>query len=133
MKTLSIATALVFVISLVFPIAAGLSHDTAAFPHWWVPADVAIAFVLALLAFALIFAARHGVTTEAERATYHAYRVLLQGVLALCAVFLLAGGRIVWPNCLPGLAWRTWLFLYCLPWWLAAFHRIPAQRNRSAT
>ena len=129
MKALSIATAIVFVISTAFPVAAGLSHDTAAFPRWWGTLDVTIAFVLAVLVFAVIGVARDSVTRVVEDATYRAYRVLVHGIFAMCVLFFLAGDHIVWPNCLTGLAWRTWLVLYCLPWWLAAFSRRTATTN----
>jgi hypothetical protein len=33
---------------------------------------------------------------------------------------MLAGDRINWAT---GFLWRTWLFLYILPWWFAAARR----------
>ena len=56
---------------------------------------------------------------QAETATYRAYRVLTHGVLVMVAFFLF-GDRIIWTNCLTGLAWRTWLLFYSLPAWFAA-------------
>ena len=32
--------------------------------------------------------------------------------------------RIKWANCATGFLWRTWLFLYILPWWVAAAGRL---------
>ena len=62
-------------------------------------------------------------TDDVTAASYRAYRALIHAIIALCAVFFVAGDRIVWINCLPGFGWRAWLLLYCLPAWLAAVHR----------
>jgi hypothetical protein len=124
MKALSIASAALFVVSAVFPIVAGISRDTAAFPHWWGTLDVALAFALALSLFAVMAVVRHSVTPSVERTTYRLYRILLHGVFVIGVVFILAGDHIIWTQCFTGLAWRAWLLLYCLPWWVAAFrHR----------
>ncbi|HEX4628868.1 MAG TPA: hypothetical protein VH137_08770 [Gemmatimonadales bacterium] len=117
---------MVFAVSLVFPITAALLRDTSSFPRWWGPLDVAVAFVLAVLAIALIAVAERGVTRQAQDATYRAYRVLLHGILALVLVFFVAGDRIRWPYGLLGVAWRTWLLLYSLPAWYAALERTGA-------
>ena len=45
-RPLAIAAAVVFFISLVFPVTAGLWGNKASFPRWWGPLDVGIAFVL---------------------------------------------------------------------------------------
>jgi hypothetical protein len=52
-RRFAIATAVVFVISSAFPLAAGLSHNTESFPKWWGPLDVDFACLLALLVFAM--------------------------------------------------------------------------------
>jgi hypothetical protein len=128
-RPLAVLTAVVFVISTVFPVVAGFSKDTASFPPWWGVLDVGIAFVLALLAF-LILGLTHGkVSKQAEEASYQAYRVLSHGILALCVVYMLFGDHIILPNCLTGLAWRTWLLLYLLPAWLTAFGISASFRN----
>ena len=129
MKALSIVSAALFVISAVFPIVAGLSHDTAAFPHWWGTLDVALAFILALSIFAVMAVARHSITQPVERTTYRLYRVLLHGVFVMGVVFMLAGDHIIWTQCFTGFAWRAWLLLYCLPWWVAAFSHAKAITN----
>jgi hypothetical protein len=115
----AIAAAVVFVISSVFPVAAGLSHHTETFPKWWGPLDVGIAFLLAILVFLIFGFAARKVGKDTEDLSYRAYRILIHGVFVLMVVFLLFGDRIVWPNCLTGLAWRYWLLLYCLPAWLS--------------
>src|SRR5262249_26459540 len=52
-RPLALGAAVLFVVSSAFPVVAGLAEDTASFPRWWGVADVAIAFVLAMLAFVL--------------------------------------------------------------------------------
>jgi hypothetical protein len=117
----AVVTAVMFLISSVFPVAAGLSHDTSAFPQWWGTLDVTIAFLLAILAFG-IFGLAHGKENQqVEIAGYRAYRILIHAIIALLAVFFLWGDRIVWSNCLSGFAWRFWLLLYGLPAWLIVF------------
>ena len=119
-RQLAVATAAVFFISSAFPVAAGLTKNTASFPRWWGALDVGLAFVLALLAIVVLALAQGHVTRQAEDASYRAYRVLLHGIFAMLVVFFLFGDRIVWVNCLTGFAWRAWLLLYCLPAWLTA-------------
>ena len=120
-RPLAVATAVVFFISSAFPVAAGLTKNTASFPRWWGALDVGLAFVLALLAIVVLALAQGHVTRQAEDASYRAYRVLLHGIFAMLVVFFLFGDRIVWVNCLTGFAWRAWLLLYSLPAWLTAF------------
>jgi hypothetical protein len=90
---------------------------------------VALAFVLALSIFAVMAVARHSITQPVERTTYRLYRVLLHGVFVTGVVFMLAGDRIIWAQCFTGLAWRAWLLLYCLPWWVAAFSHAKPTTN----
>jgi len=85
-RPFAVATAVGFVISAVFPIAAGLSKDTASFPKWWGPLDVGVAFVLGLLATATMVLAQGQVDKAAEDATYRAYRILVHGIFALLVV-----------------------------------------------
>jgi len=120
-RLLAVSAALLFLISLAFPLTSGLSHDTESFPKWWGTLDVAIAFALGLLAFVVFAVAGGNVDKRVEDASYRAYRIMLHGILALCVVIYLGGDRIVWPNCATGLAWRTWLLLYSLPAWLTVF------------
>ena len=119
-RRLAIATAIAFVVSSVFPIAAGLATNTAAFPKWWGVADVVIAFILTLMAAALSGLIGREVSKEAEAASYRAYRLLTHGILVVLVIFFLAGDRITWTNCLTGFAWRAWLLLYSLPAWFSA-------------
>jgi VIT1/CCC1 family predicted Fe2+/Mn2+ transporter len=120
-RPLAVATAGVFCISSAFPVVAAFVKDTEAWPRWWEVLDVAMAFALATLAFAVVGLARSEVSRRAEDARYRAYRVLTHGILALLVVFFLIGDQIVWGNCLTGLAWRAWLLLYGMPSWFTAF------------
>jgi hypothetical protein len=130
-RPIAVAAAVVFVISAAFPVAAGLSRDTASFPRWWGAVDVGVAFVLAALAMA-VMALAHGRTDKGvEDASYRAYRVLIHGIFAMLLVFFLLGDRIIWVNCLTGLAWRYWLLLYSLPSWLAVLGATRASPGRS--
>ena len=124
---LAVVTAMVFVISAGFPLVAGLSKDTASFPRWWGALDVAIAFILGVLAIAVLAFAGNYVDSKAEKATYAAYRTLIHGILVALVAFFVLGDRIVWINCLTGFAWRAWLLLYCLPAWLTALRPSPTQ------
>jgi hypothetical protein len=115
---LAITTAIVFCISSVFPIVAGFVTTRETWPRWWGVLDVAIAFVLAMLALAVIGLAEGRVNEPAEAVSYRVYRVLIHGILVMLVAFFLIGDRIVWSNCLTGFAWRSWLLFYGLPAWL---------------
>src|SRR6516162_10163472 len=100
----AVVTVAMFLISSVFPVAAGLSRDTSAFPQWWGTLDVAIAFVLAIFVFGIFGLAHGNESPQVEVAGYRAYRVLIHAILALLVVFFLWGDRIVWSQCLTGFA-----------------------------
>jgi hypothetical protein len=119
-RRVAIASAVAFLASLVFPLVAGLSHNTASFPKWWGTVDVGLAFVLAVMALLLLGLTQGKVTKHAEDLSYRAYRTLIHGIFVMLLVFFLFGDHIVWSNCLTGFAWRTWLLLYILPAWFTA-------------
>jgi hypothetical protein len=120
-RALAITTAIVFLISAVFPVAAGLSKNTSTLPHWWGAADVTIAFLLGLLALAVFSVGRSRVNKPVEEITYRSYRVLIHGIFALLVIFAFFSQYIVWNQCLSGLAWRSWLLLFGLPEWIALY------------
>ncbi len=120
-RPLAITGLVLFVVSSAFPVAAGLSKDTTAFPKWWGRLDVGLAFVLVILAFVIMGLAEGKVNKQAVDATFRAYRILIHGILVMLVVFFLAGDRITWIYCLTGFAWRAWLLAYCLPAWFTAF------------
>jgi hypothetical protein len=116
---------------LIFPVVAGLSKDTTAFPKWWGIMDVSLAFVLAILTLAIFALGQGKVTRPAEEASYRAYRILIHGIFAMLVVFLLFGDRITWVNGLPGLGWRAWLLSYGLPVWFTVFGSAARPRDSS--
>jgi hypothetical protein len=124
-RPLALTTAVVFLFSCAFPAVAGLSKDTGSFPSWWGALDVGVAFFLGILVIALFASAQQHVTTQAEAAAYRVYRFLTHAIFATIIVFLMFPDRIIWINCLPGFAWRTWLLLYSLPVWLIALDPSP--------
>ncbi len=114
-RPLSVATAAVFCVSTAFPVVAGLSKNTGAFPKWWGKTDVVLAFVLAMMVFATMVTAYGKISRQADDATYRAYQILTHGIFVMLVVFFLAGKRITWVNCLTGFGWRAWLLLNVLP------------------
>ena len=119
-RPFALAVGGLFLFSWVFPIGAGLAKDTSAFPKWWGPVDVAVAFVLAIAAFGIQALVYRAVDERAGHATYRIYRCLTHGLMAIGVLVIVAGDRIAWINCATGFLWRTWLGLYVLPWWLVA-------------
>lgn len=119
-RELAVTTAIAFVISLVFPTAAGLAQDAAALPAWWGIADVVFAFILAALAITVAARFDRSKTPEIERVTYRMYRIVVNLILVLLVIFLVAGDHVRWTIFLPGIAWRGWLLLYAYPAWLTA-------------
>lgn len=117
---LAIATAVVFCISTVFPIAASLMVGRQQVTRFWGVLDVVVAFTLAFMAITIAVITDGRVTERAEKDAYRAYRVLMNGILVSLVIFLLGGGRIVWSVGLVGIGWRTWLLLYTLPAWITA-------------
>ena len=81
-RPFAFAAAILFLLSWVFPVGAGLAKDTSAFPKWWGTVDVAVAFVLALASFGIQMLVRGRVDKGAEDATYRIYRTLTHGLCA---------------------------------------------------
>jgi len=128
-RPLALTAAVVFCISAVFPVGASLAQNTALFPRWWGPLDVVVASVLAVLTLVIVALAEGRVGRDAQDASYRVYRALSHGILVLIVVFFLFGDRIVWINCLPGFAWRTWALIYGLPAWFTALRGSGAEEG----
>ena len=128
-RPLAVFTAVVFVVSSMFPVGAGLAKDPEAFPNWWGRLDVGIAFFLAALAMVIMGIAGSKFSKQVEETTYRAYRVLLHGLWVMLVVFFLWGDRIAWKYCLIGLAWRAWLLVYSLPAWFKVLEGSPERLN----
>ena len=124
-RPVAIGAAVLFFLSWIFPVSAGVSKDTGSFSKWWGRLDVVLAFVLVILAFVIMGIAQGKVDKQAEEASYRGYRILLHGILVMCVIFFVFGDRIAWTNCLTGFAWRTWLLLYALPAWLTTSRIVP--------
>jgi hypothetical protein len=119
-RAITLTAAMLFVLSWIFPIGAGLVRNPTSLPRWWGTVDVALAFVVAIGAMSIQMLGHGNVDKQAEWTTYRIYRSSLHAILFVCVLVMLAGDRIKWANCATGFLWRTWLFLYMLPWWLAA-------------
>ena len=119
-RAIALTTAVVFLISLIFPISAGVANNPAALPQWWGLADVIIAFLLCALAIFIAVRFDRRVNDQIKADSYRAYRMLINVILVMLVIFFLAGDRLTWTYFLPGIAWRTWLLFYGWPTWLAA-------------
>jgi hypothetical protein len=128
-RQIAFGALVLFLLSWVFPIGAGLARDRSVFPRWWGAVDVALAFVLAIAAFGIPALVRDRVNKGVEETAYRAYRILIHGIMAVGVLVIVAGDRITWPNCATGFLWRTWLGLYILPWWLAALRSRDVARS----
>ena len=51
LRPIAFGALVLFLLSWIFPLAAGLAKNTSMFPKWWGAVDVVLAFVLALAAF----------------------------------------------------------------------------------
>jgi len=121
-RPIAFVAAILFFVSWVFPVAVGLAKDTSAFPKWWGPVDVGLAFLLAIMAIGIQVLVRGTVDQRAEDKDiiYRVYRAATHWILVVGILVIVAGDRIAWGRCATGFMWRTWLGLYILPWWLAA-------------
>ena len=122
-RAVALIAAILFVLSWIFPVAAGLVRNPTNLPKWWGTVDVALAFVVAVGACVIPGLAHGNMDKQAEQTTYRIYRTSLHAILVVGVVVIVAGDLIAWANCATGFLWRTWLFLYILPWWFAAAGR----------
>ena len=113
-RPIAFGALILFLLSWVFPIGAGLAKDTSVFPRWWGTADVALAFVLAIAALGIPALVRGRVDKGVEEAAYRAYRILTHGIMAVGVLVMLAGDRITWANCATGfLGEPGWACICC--------------------
>jgi hypothetical protein len=119
-RPIAFGAAILFLVSWVFPVGAGLAKDTSKFPKWWGPVDVGLAFVLAVLTFGIQTQVWGKVDQRAEHTTYCIYRIFVHGLMMVAILVMVAGDRITWAQSATGFLWRSWLGLYMLPWWLVA-------------
>lgn len=114
---------ILFVLSWIFPIGAGLVKNPTSLPRWWGTVDVVLAFVIAISVLWTPKLAHGKVDKAVELPAYRIYRSSMHVLLAVAVLVMAAGDRIVWAQCATGFLWRSWLFLYIVPWWLAAVRR----------
>jgi hypothetical protein len=119
-RAIALTAAILFVLSWIFPVGAGLVRNPTSLPKWWGTVDVALAFVVAVGALVIPGLGHGNLDERAEQTTYRIYRRSLHAILVLGVLVMMAGDRIKWASCATGFLWRTWLFLYILPWWLVA-------------
>jgi hypothetical protein len=122
-RAIALTAAILFVLSWIFPVGAGLVRNPTSLPKWWGAVDVALAFVVAVGALGIPGLGHRDLEKQVEQTAYRIYRRSLHAILIMGVVVMLAGDRIKWASCATGFLWRTWLFLYVLPWWLAAAGR----------
>jgi len=122
-RSIALTAAILFVLSWIFPVGAGLVRNPASLPQWWGGFDVALAFVVGVGALVIPGLGHQNLDEQVERTTYLIYRRSLHALLVVGVLVMAVGDRIKWANCATGFLWRAWLFLYILPWWLAAVGR----------
>jgi len=78
-RAIAQTAALLFVLSWIFPVAAGLVKNPTSLPRWWGTVDVALAFVVAVGAFGIQILS-YGNVDKQERTTYRIYRSSLHAL-----------------------------------------------------
>ena len=113
MRGLRRITAVLFVVSSLFPVVAGLLPADP--PRWLGVADVIVAALLAGAALTLAGRAGHA-TSDADLASgFRLVRFVAYGIPCLLVLFFLAGARVHWQVMVIGLAWRTFLLVMVSP------------------
>jgi hypothetical protein len=103
-----------FAVSILFPITASFMPQNA-LPTWVGLTDVMLALVIIALMVGVTIKTRGEFNSAIKERSFDIYRLLAAFPLLLLAIFFLFGDRIHWEILLPGLAWRTWVFVYSTP------------------
>ena len=113
-KTLAVTGLVLFAISTIFPIVAGIVTIDL-LPKWVGPLDGILAFTL--VAFMIFIQAwtPGKFSPEVREFSFRIYRVLANILIVLLLAFFIFGNQVIWEVLLPGLAWRTWVLVYFLP------------------
>jgi hypothetical protein len=106
-RAIVLTAAMLFVISWIFPVVAGLVRNPTSLPKWWGTVDVVLAFVVAVGACVVPGLGHGNIDKQAEQAIYRIYRRSLHAIPVVGVVVILAGDRITWANCATGFLWRT--------------------------
>jgi len=112
-----------FVVSTIFPVAAGVYPSEA--PRWLGIADVGVGGLLVTTTIALVMRTQDKVSDDDRLAAFRLSQSLISLIPVLLVLFFIARSRIKWDVLIVGLAWRAWLLLYSLPCMVAAHRRIP--------
>lgn len=118
-------TAVLFVLSTAFPIAASLLPEDGT-PRWLGLADVAVAFGLMAAGLAVVARQPGPFNAAVLSGSLRILRLAASVFLVLLIVFFVTPDAVRWHVLLPGLAWRAWLFVLVLPSWLALAEAGPA-------
>src|SRR5262252_233748 len=81
LRWFALSAGVLFLMSWVFPIGAGLAKDTSAFPKWWGAVDVTVAFVLAIAAFGIQALVSRMPAYAGGKDKYRIYRCLTHGLM----------------------------------------------------
>ena len=108
-----------FAVSFIFPIVGGLFVATSP-PRWLGMTDVVIAVAVLGSTAVVVARARRSVADHDRLAALRISGTVLGVVPVLLATFFVVGSHVNWTVLVIGLAWRTWLLLYSLPYLIAA-------------
>jgi len=117
--TLSRASLALFALSSLFPIVGSLFVASSP-PGWLGIVDVALAVMLFTITTVVVSRMRRGVGDRHRLVALRITQIALGAVPVLIAAYFVVGNRINWAVLVIGLAWRIWLFLYSLPFLVAA-------------
>jgi hypothetical protein len=123
-RPLVIVGAVLFGISVAFPLAAGLVATDRP-PTWIGVLDVVFALAWAMTMMVIGSLVQGRINDDAKHTSYRLYRGLAHLLLVLLVTFFLFGDRINWTVLLLGLAWRLWLLVYTLPAALTLWRKQP--------
>src|SRR5215469_5823078 len=73
-RAIALTAAILFVLSWIFPVGAGLVRNPTSLPKWWGTVDVALAFVVGVGALIIPGLGHGDLDKQRERTTYRIYR-----------------------------------------------------------
>lgn len=108
-----------FAVSVLFPIVGGLFVASPP-PRWLGVADILIAAALFGSTAVVVARVRRSVTDDDRLRALRVSQMVVGMVPVLIAVYFVVGSRVNWTVLVIGLAWRSWLLLYSVPYLVAA-------------
>lgn len=119
MPVLARISIVLFAFSSMFPlVACFLSAD--AIPRWLGVADVVVAASLLVVMFRLVARTKGSILDVHRITAFEITHRILALIPALLVAYFALGERVNWTVLTIGLAWRSWLLIYCLPNLIAA-------------